>query len=48
LLGNVELAIENLQQAIKLNPAECRKMAKSDSDFDKIRQDKGFQDLIGH
>jgi tetratricopeptide (TPR) repeat protein len=48
LLGNLELAIKNLQQAIKLNPQECRKMAKSDTDFDKVRQDKRFQDLISH
>ena len=46
LLENVDLAIKNLQQAIKLNPVECRKMAKSDSDFCRIRQDRRFQDLI--
>ncbi|WP_373528613.1 tetratricopeptide repeat protein [Nostoc sp.] len=45
LLGNLDLAIENLQQAINLNP-ECREMAKTDTDFDNIREDRQFQDLI--
>jgi superkiller protein 3 len=46
LQGNVEQAIENLQQAINLNPDENREMAKTDSDFDKIREDERFQALI--
>jgi tetratricopeptide (TPR) repeat protein len=46
LQGNVEQAIENLQQAIKLSPEEYREMAKTDSDFDKIREDEQFQALI--
>jgi tetratricopeptide (TPR) repeat protein len=46
LQGNVDLAIENLQQAIKLNPDEYREMAKTDSDFDSIREDQRFQALI--
>ncbi|MHC5934041.1 tetratricopeptide repeat protein [Nostoc sp.] len=47
LLGNVDLAIENLQQAINLNP-ECREIAKTNTDFDNIREDRQFQDLINH
>ncbi|MDZ8105466.1 MAG: tetratricopeptide repeat protein [Nostoc sp. DedQUE12a] len=47
LLGNIDLAIENLQQAINLNP-ECREIAKTDADFDNIREDLRFQDLISH
>jgi len=46
LQGNVEQAIENLQQAINLSPDEYREMAKTDSDFDKIREDERFRALI--
>ena len=46
LQGNVDLAINNLQQAILLNPDQCREWAKTDSDFDSIRQDGRFQALI--
>ncbi|MEH1780631.1 MAG: tetratricopeptide repeat protein [Nostoc sp.] len=45
LLGNVNLAIENLQQAINLNP-KCREMAKTETDFDNIREYRQFQNLI--
>ncbi|MBO3460795.1 tetratricopeptide repeat protein [Aetokthonos hydrillicola Thurmond2011] len=44
--GNIERAIENLQQAINLNASEYQEMAKSDSDFDIIREDERFQSLI--
>jgi superkiller protein 3 len=47
LQGNVDLAIANLQQAINLNPDKYREMAKTDSDFDSLREDGGFQALIG-
>jgi hypothetical protein len=43
---NIEQAIENLQQAINLNPDEYRQMAKTDSDFDSVREDERFQALI--
>ncbi|BAY07432.1 TPR repeat-containing protein [Calothrix sp. NIES-2098] len=46
LLGNADLAIENLQKVIKLHPDECREMAKTDSDFDPIREDQRFLALI--
>jgi tetratricopeptide (TPR) repeat protein len=45
LQGDIVRAIENLQKAIDLNP-EKREEAKSDSDFDRIRQEKQFQLLI--
>jgi superkiller protein 3 len=46
LQGNVDIAIENLQQAINLNPDKYREMAKTESDFDSIREDGRFQALI--
>ena len=46
LQGNVELAVENLQKAIHLSPDKYREMAKTDSDFDSIREDERFQALI--
>jgi tetratricopeptide (TPR) repeat protein len=46
LQGNIEQAIENLQKAINLNPDKYREMAKTDSDFDNIREDERFQALI--
>jgi len=46
LQGNVQLAIKNLNQAIKLAPGKYEKLAKTDSDFNKVRSDKRFQQLI--
>jgi superkiller protein 3 len=46
LQGNLALALENLRQAIALCPDEYRAMARTDSDFDPIRADPGFQPLI--
>ncbi|WP_416670963.1 tetratricopeptide repeat protein [Egbenema bharatensis] len=45
LQGDIEQAIQNLQQSIALNP-ECRELAKTDEDFDRIRHDDRFQALI--
>ena len=45
LLKDIDQAIENLQAAINLNP-EYREIAKTDSDFDRIRNDGRFQALI--
>lgn len=45
LQGNIEAAIQVLQQAIALD-AEYREMAKTDSDFDNIRGDERFQALV--
>lgn len=46
LQGNIEKALENLQQAINLNLNKSREMAKTDLDFDGIRENKRFQALI--
>lgn len=45
LQGQVDLAIANLKQAIELNPKYCE-IAKTNSDFDRVRNDKQFQNLI--
>ena len=42
----MDLGIENLEKVIKLHPEECRQIAKTDSDFDKIRDDLRFVTLI--
>ncbi len=46
LQRDVDLAVENLQQAINLNPPRCRREAKRNSDFDSIREDERFQALL--
>jgi tetratricopeptide (TPR) repeat protein len=46
LQNNIEQAIKNLQTAINLHSDEFREMAKTDSDFDAIREDERFQELI--
>ncbi|WP_143288373.1 TPR end-of-group domain-containing protein, partial [Calothrix rhizosoleniae] len=45
LLNDIDTAIEKLQEAINLNP-ENRQMAKTDSDFDAIRDDQRFVALM--
>ncbi|MEH2260926.1 tetratricopeptide repeat protein [Nostoc sp.] len=46
LQNDVNLAIENLQQAININPSRCRIEAKINPDFDSIRDDARFQGLL--
>ncbi|RCJ26130.1 hypothetical protein A6770_26715 [Nostoc minutum NIES-26] len=46
LQGNSEQALENLQQAVNLSPDKYHEIAKTDSDFDGIRNDERFQSLI--
>ncbi|TAG69852.1 MAG: tetratricopeptide repeat protein [Oscillatoriales cyanobacterium] len=46
LQGNVELSVENLRRAIQLEPEEYRELAKTDADFDGIRGDARFQELL--
>ncbi|AVH70043.1 tetratricopeptide repeat protein [Nostoc sp. 'Lobaria pulmonaria (5183) cyanobiont'] len=46
LQGNIEQALENLQKAIVISPDQWRKLAKTDSGFDSIREDERFQALI--
>ena len=45
LQENIPLAFDNLKQAINLD-SEFLEMAKTDTDFDKIRNDSRFIDLI--
>ncbi|MDJ0798513.1 MAG: tetratricopeptide repeat protein [Calothrix sp. MO_167.B12] len=44
-LGDIDTAIENLQTAVNLNP-KYQEMAKTDSDFDAIRDDERFVALM--
>jgi hypothetical protein len=46
LAGRPEDAIEHLGQAIDLSE-RCRDLAKEDSDFDPIRDEPAFKELIG-
>ena len=46
LQEHIELALENLQTAIELEPEKYREMAKTDTDFDRIRNDERFQRLL--
>lgn len=43
--GQVELAIENLKRANKLNSEACKKLVKREPDFDEIRHQEQFQKL---
>ena len=47
LLGNVELALEHLHFALNLDSERYQELAKTDSDFDGIRDDARFQAVIG-
>lgn len=46
LQSNVELSLENLRRAIELEPERWRELAKTDVDFDGIRGDARFQELL--
>ncbi|MCC3437954.1 tetratricopeptide repeat protein, partial [Microcoleus sp. PH2017_05_CCC_O_A] len=46
LQSNVELSVENLRRTIELEPERCRELAKTDADFDGIRGDARFQELL--
>ncbi|MBF2028451.1 MAG: hypothetical protein IGS48_17070 [Oscillatoriales cyanobacterium C42_A2020_001] len=46
LWGKVNEAVENLQRAIELD-FSWREYAKTDSDFDNIRQDERFRAMVG-
>ena len=45
LQNQLDLALENLEKAIKLD-SQYREMAKNDTDFDNIRHDSCFQNLL--
>lgn len=44
--GDVDRALENLQQAIHRNQQTYQQLAKTDADFDPIRQNPRFQQII--
>ncbi|MGK7928002.1 MAG: tetratricopeptide repeat protein [Spirulina sp.] len=46
LQENIKLTLENLQKAIELEPEKYRELAKTDSDFDRIRSDDRFQTIL--
>jgi Uma2 family endonuclease len=46
LLGNIEQAIENLQQAIYLDSKKWIAKAKTDSHFDQLQENRHFQALM--
>ncbi|WP_353930331.1 tetratricopeptide repeat protein [Okeanomitos corallinicola TIOX110] len=46
LQSNLKQAIKNLQTAINIHPEEVKEWAKTNSDFDAIREDESFQALI--
>ncbi|PHX54717.1 hypothetical protein CP500_014585 [Tychonema bourrellyi FEM_GT703] len=46
LQGQTDLAIENLKRALNLNPSLCKELAKTEPDFEKIREYEAFKQLI--
>jgi len=46
LAGRKDDAIEHLRRSLELSP-RFREMAKKDSDFDSIRDERGFKELVG-
>jgi len=45
-VGDKDQAIEHFQRAVELEPEKAREFAKTDSDFDSIRDDPRFASLI--
>jgi hypothetical protein len=46
LAGETADAVEHLRQTIDIWEG-CREMAKTDSDFDPIRNEPAFEELVG-
>jgi tetratricopeptide (TPR) repeat protein len=46
LQNEIDLAIYNMQKAIDIKPRLCRREAKQNPDFDSIRGDRRFRDLV--
>lgn len=46
LQGDIDLASENLKQAVKLSLGKYRERSKTDPDFDAIREDECFKKII--
>jgi hypothetical protein len=42
----LELALSDLQKAIQLSPEPYRQLAKTDKDFENIRREARFQELL--
>jgi hypothetical protein len=40
------LAIQSLRKAVKLFPDKYLKLARIDADFDSVRDNKNFQELV--
>lgn len=45
-LGYAQQALENLKEAVRLNPEASQQLAKTNSDFDRLRKDERFQALM--
>jgi quercetin dioxygenase-like cupin family protein len=45
-LGDPERAFEHLERAVELEPEQAREFAKTDSDFDSVREDPRFMALL--
>jgi tetratricopeptide (TPR) repeat protein len=46
LMGNLEMALEDLTIAFRLNPEHYRQLATTDSDLDPLRELTGFISLM--
>jgi tetratricopeptide (TPR) repeat protein len=46
LMGYTQPALESLKEAVKLNPGEIQKLAKTDPDLDSLREDEQFKALM--
>ncbi|MGL5509614.1 MAG: tetratricopeptide repeat protein, partial [Microcoleaceae cyanobacterium] len=47
-LAEINLALENLEDAIKLDPQLCREKAKVDNDFQVIAEEPRFHSLLDY
>jgi tetratricopeptide (TPR) repeat protein len=45
-MGYTQPALESLKEAVRLNPDEIQKLAKTDPDFDGLREDKQFKSMM--
>ncbi|CBN55517.1 MULTISPECIES: tetratricopeptide repeat protein [Kamptonema] len=48
LQGEIELALENLKRAFNLNQNMCKQLAVNEIDFESLRQNDIFKELIGN
>jgi tetratricopeptide (TPR) repeat protein len=47
LLGRTPEALEHLEQSLANGPERLRELARTDADFDPIREEPGFKELFG-